>query len=531
MEKKQNKYNYIFAILMVLTPVIVTAIIALVQGITKGMLPFPGLKWNDEAAYVELIRTCVKTGQPVGYYGFDGNHALLGTGSAWSPAILWPYAIFAFIFPAGQSFVYFVNLFYITLANVIFVLLVKPEWKNSLRGIVFQATSAVLILYLNVNMSEIFRFSVAIVLAGMFYRLFFLETKAWLKYAVMPLFILLSIQIYVFFAFCVPIYVFGILKDKKWWIRLISGIVSMGIVAGGSYVFLHMISSNYNIAKTEGLLAALKAGQILSAVKAFIFMLKEGASGVFHLWQYVYAYPLYPFHVLICIALVGVGIALAVLAVATYRKQQKDSSQKLGENKDFVIGLCVSYSVAIFFLMYMSLYTIVPDTFMRGTYIVVIFSLYLLFMVERKWFVRGIILFQAIGLFLMAPNWKDFMTDRVEIAAQNEEWASLENQFAEVITFRDSKDPWDNTVLMYTMEPKAICAVPAGMGVNFVLTDGVFTSDAEYLLFSKRDASERRADWVEKDYEYYKTTYGEEINSLYGNIYEDEIYVIYKKNH
>lgn len=541
-DNKRIKLN-IPALFMIITPLLCAGLFALIHGLRYGQ-PFPGIIWNDEAAYVKLIETCVKTGQPIGYYGFDGNHAILGTGSAWSPAILWPYAIFALLFPVGQSFVYFVNLFYITLANFLFVLLVRPNWKNALRGIFFQATSAVLLLYLNVNMSEIFRFSLAIVLAGMFYRLFFLETPKWLKYIVMPIFILLTVQVYVFFAFCVPIYVWGILKGKKAWIKCLFALLAQGIVAGGSYFFLHLISSNYNIAKTEALLNALKEGQLFTACYAFLRMVKEGLIGVFSLWQYVYAYPLYPFHVIICILLAGIGILLLGIRKKELLKELKkvfmpgqselvkialENENKSNTNRDSVIGGMVIYSVLIFLFMYLSLYTIVPDTFMRGTYIVVIFSFYLLIMCDTKFLINGILLLNSAGIFLMGPSLKDFEANRFETNQVAEEWTNLQSEFEEVFRIDKEKNAWDNTVLMYTMEPKVICAIPAGMGINFVLTDSTFSTDCGYLLFTKHPADKLRADWVEKDYSFYQKQYGDELGNEYDIIYESNEYIIYKK--
>ena len=121
MVKKGKLSIDMMALLMIATPLILAGIVAIYYYIVNGgIAPVPGLKWNDEAAYYQLIKTCITTGQPVGYWGFNGNHALVGTGSAWSPAIIWPYAIFAFVFPLSKGLVYFVNLFYITLANVIF---------------------------------------------------------------------------------------------------------------------------------------------------------------------------------------------------------------------------------------------------------------------------------------------------------------------------------------------------------------------------------------------------------------------------
>ena len=92
-KKKQNKFG-LMAVLMMVTPLVLAGIVACYYYLrNNGMSWIPALKWNDEAAYYQLIKTCITTGQPLGYWGFNGNHAIVGTGSAWSPAIIWPYAI------------------------------------------------------------------------------------------------------------------------------------------------------------------------------------------------------------------------------------------------------------------------------------------------------------------------------------------------------------------------------------------------------------------------------------------------------
>ena len=112
---------------MILMPLLIVAFLAFLSVVFRHTDPFPGIVWNDEAVYLKLIQTYSHYPSPLGYFGFDGNHAILGSGPAWNPAILWPYLLPALVFPTGQHFVFFVNLFYLILANVLFYLLAKPD--------------------------------------------------------------------------------------------------------------------------------------------------------------------------------------------------------------------------------------------------------------------------------------------------------------------------------------------------------------------------------------------------------------------
>lgn len=537
MATNKSKLNRnVFTGLMIVMPLILAGIVAVYYYLHNGgIAPVPGLKWNDEAAYYQLIKTCITTGQPVGYWGFNGNHAIVGTGSAWSPAIIWPYAIFAYVFPLSNGFVYFVNLFYITLANFIFYLCVKPDKKQCIKLALAQATSVVFIMYLSVNMSEMFRYALAIVIAGLLYRILFKESSKAIKYVITPLLIVGATQVYVFFAFCVPIYVFAVMKRNKLWQKLLASVAAMGVVAFGSYYLLHLISSNYNIHKTEALLNAVKSMDIGGAVWAFLSMMKQGAGDVFRLWTYVYTNPLIPFHVLFAVILVLISAGIIVSFMIKKKKRPtgaedaKETVVKRESSKNAVIAIIVIYSIAVFFWMYMTLYSIDPFTFMRGTYIVVIFSMYLMAMMDCKRLYAVILGVQAVSLAFLPINMDYYMTGHYMAAEEYEEWAALEEAVSEVIVLDEAKDAWGNTVAMYTMEPKAICAMPGGVGVNFIMEDGVLPEEAGYLFVSLIPGAEQSSEWIVRDFGTFYGQYSEVLEKDYTVIYDDGMYRIYQK--
>ena len=260
-------------------------------------------------------------------------------------------------------------------------------------------------------------------LAGMLYYVFIRrKNQIWIRYILIPLFLLYSVQVYIFFAFAIPLYVCGLIRDKKWYFRFLIAFLPSAVTAGGSYYFLHLISSNYNIGKTEALLAALSAGNIGGMVKSLLGMVKEGIIGIWGLKNYITVSPLYPYSVLLALALLGVGCFM----VARGRKN--------------------------------------PER-------------------KEEYLVRFLLFFALIGVFLIRPQYRTFTENRYEASKNKQEWNALAKDWADVMKPDPAKSKWDNTVLMYTMEPKAILAVPAGMGENFVLSDGVFCEDAGYLLF------------------------------------------------
>lgn len=516
-EKQKSRKDVkatVLKVFFICTPLILSIVFMIIKWISQGYVALPGIKWNDEAVYIKLIETYSGNFSPKGYWGFDANHAILGTGSAWSPAILAPYFIPAIFFPVGYSFVYICNMVYITAANALFMVLTKPNWKNTLKLILAQVTSIVFILYLNTNMSEMFRYALAIVIAGLLYKMFFDKCPKWLKYVVTPLVIIYAVQVYTFFAFCIPIYVFALLAKKKLWVRILVSVVAMGFIATASYGLLHLISSNYNIGKTEALLNAVSQGHIFAAVKSFFGMMRDGLKGLLDLRYYIRSNGVYIFHVMIAFLII-VSSFLTIFS--------KNSSEK-----DSLIAAVSVYSICIFFLMYLTLYTIVPDTFMRGTEIAIIFCLYLLMMTEDKYLAWTLILCNMTGLLFLPVNLKNFQgTERYYKSEVTAEWKSLENEFKDVITLTDSDNPWDNTILMYTMEPKAILAMPEGFGINFVLNNDFYGSDPGYLFLPRH--THFREDWIESSYSDLMIENSLNVDYYYEVIYENSGYICYRR--
>ena len=517
---KKGKPGGIWIAVVILMPLIIVGIMAFINVVFRASDPFPGIVWNDEAVYLKLIETYSKFSSPPGYWGFDANHAILGSGPAWSPAILIPYAVIARFFPAGQSFVFFVNLFFIVLANIIFVLLVDPDREECINLAGFELLSVPVILYLTTTMSEIYRYAIAVVLAGMMFNLYRKKGTPILKYVLIPLFVIYAVQVYTFFAFAVPLYVCGLLKDKKWYVRFLASLPVTAVVAGGSYYFLHLISSNYNIGKTESLLAAISARDFTLALKSLFGMVKEGLAGVIGLKNYIMVYPLYPYSVILALLLIGIGIFFVL-------RGNKNPERK----EDLYLGRMIAHSVSLYYLMYLTLYTIVPDTFYRGTAIVIIFSLYLAAMSKREYIVRLLLLVSLAGVFLMKPQIQYFTEHHYEASKVKNEWKACSEKLDEALEVDTEKSLWDNTVLMYTMEPKAICAVPVGLAQNYVLTDGVFSNEPGYLFFSKKEPEEVGDSYLVKSREDIMSEWGEVIEEEFRVIYEDDEYIVYKRNH
>ncbi|MGN0412588.1 MAG: hypothetical protein ACI4FV_06075 [Lachnospiraceae bacterium] len=350
---------------------------------------------------------------------------------------------------------------------------------------------------------------------------------------------------------------------------------SMAVVAGGSYYLLHLISSNYNIYKTEILLEALQKKDVMGAIRTFLWMFKVGVLDLWNCFRSMTGHGM--FHWFVAFLGIMVIVPLVYLLwswLKSVKSKNEDSIRKsgLGENADSVqstdlgknvglgfwtkdrqICLTVAYSVAIFVFMYITVYSLEAFTFYRGLGIVVLFSLvFATQLTDRRWYIAGLICY-AVGMLYVPKNMPDFNTERYVTTETRKEWDDLAEKLenAMVFTVEDGTDSvagkateegtglkagntleklrWENTAVLYTMEPKLICSIPAGFGVNFAMYLDEIVTDAGYLVFSLEEDENLRGDWLEQSYESIYLQNQELLDTEYFIQYADEDYVIYKK--
>ncbi|MBO4808475.1 MAG: hypothetical protein J5537_05485 [Lachnospiraceae bacterium] len=521
---RKSKSGIIIAILVILLPAIQAGVIALFSFCKyKSGLSVP--MWNDEAVYYALIKTWITPGahgafgNPIGYYGFNGGHAILGTGSGWSPAIIFPYAVFAKMFGLNYHTIWAANLVFMTLGNALFILIAKPDMKAKIRLLILSAFSTPVILYAGTQMSEPLRYALVMVLAACIYRLLSAkegEVGPVFAYVIVPLYLIFLVQIYIFYVFAVPIYIFAVLKKQKVLIKTIVAFLATVVVGGGSYYLLHLISSNYNTYKPERLLDALKSGDILGTVKAAVSLVKEGLTDWFNLARYGACHGLLTWFT----ALVAGIFIICIIGII---KSEKGSYDKAA----FIGGIA---SLVIFTGAFITMYSLDPNTFFRSNCIVVLFVLYLIALTDNKPLFIGTAALFAMGALFIPFNIGDYVgPERVMNSEVKEEWDNLASDFDEVFELSDSDNPWDSTVVVFTLEPKVLTSIKAGMGVNMMLQGDMIPEEAAYLLFTKHEDN-LRSDWLEKKYEDIYEANSDLIDNNYKPVFENEDYLILKKN-
>ncbi len=118
------------ALLMALLPFLCCVVTCAVQGYGIGDVYLPASEWNDELFYYKQVESIVAYGFPQGYYGFNESHGLVLSFAAWSPVLVLPWIAWGFLFGWNFMAPVICNIVLMMAAMFLFVLLVKPTWKQ-----------------------------------------------------------------------------------------------------------------------------------------------------------------------------------------------------------------------------------------------------------------------------------------------------------------------------------------------------------------------------------------------------------------
>lgn len=88
--------------------------------------------FNDEVNYWHLIADMLEYGKPIGYMGFYGTHAPVGTFGFHGFVILLPYYLFARIFGLHFYTLAVCNMVLVSLALLLYIVLLRPSVRNML---------------------------------------------------------------------------------------------------------------------------------------------------------------------------------------------------------------------------------------------------------------------------------------------------------------------------------------------------------------------------------------------------------------
>lgn len=168
-----EKLNHaVYMLFFALIPLMACFIMCLRDGIYFNEIFIANSKWNDEIFYYKMVEALANYGQPLGYFGYNESIANIGRLGPWSPVLFIFYIIYAKIFKWSMLSPVYCNLLLMTVAMIIFALLVRPTRKQTLLICLFSCLGSIYTRYIFSNMPEVSIYALLIIYLGIFIRIY-----------------------------------------------------------------------------------------------------------------------------------------------------------------------------------------------------------------------------------------------------------------------------------------------------------------------------------------------------------------------
>lgn len=461
--------------------------------------------WNDEIFWHSQIAAMVSEGMPLGYFGYNGTHANIGTFGPWGWATLVPYAVFGKIFGWNATSMPIANLTFLSLAILIFFYLAQPR-KQKIKFVAFAyCAMTVVSLYSVTSMSESLRYALAIIMAGIIIKLWEERGGNCFRYIITPAFIFYSVNVYLILSVFIPLYVFCVWKDKKLPVKVLLSFIITGAMAAVSYV----IFSNFSAPYTESLLS-----QILFELKSDFY---QGMSyAVINLFKNLQTLNL-PELMRISTEAYGFLIWFFLIYILFTAGLVFHIYKKIKNAEEFTICAMAVYTLIALVFGYCLLYTGSAWTLCRGINTALCFAVFLLTVKEDSFVIKFFLvlsIFSSISVFNYSyALYGERAADSTELDSIYEERKIIEEVMGD-IEAKDNK--WENTIAHYGSITRNYLALPTGYGYNYMINEGV-NKNAKWVIIGKDDGEEKAA-VLEKGL----------LSAEHVKLYEDEKFIVLK---
>ena len=475
-------------ILFVLMPLLTALFLCLCYRVDpRAAIPV----WNDEISWFCQVRSAAAFGGPLGYYGYNGGHAAIGTFGAWGPFMVWAMSPVAAVTGMELLTPVYTNLLFSCLANFFFLLFTRPSFRSTLKMLLASCFFYTSFNYILTSMSETTRFSLGIVLAAM---LWYLWTQAKegsviyniILYLLAPLYILFCVSCYILFALAVPVWFLclgrrltaGSGRGKLFWFLyvLLSLVLSLGVIAVCFYIRMKT-SASYNVSLTGSLVSSLGSegpAAILPFLKARLKPAWETISPMALIRGRSEHFGSYMFYLLTCYALI-LFLCYRILRCIDKNYRCRDCLPQY---------LAALYMLTGFLAAFILLYTTVLPTLIRGLNIAFVPAVLLLCLGEEDTIVsQRLSVLLLIGLIGFIPNFRaSILEDRFD----SERTALIKSQaelFEQYIQVEKGKTAEENTIALYGHMTNHLLGIPAGAGINCYL-DGSLADAYGYAVLN-----------------------------------------------
>ncbi len=470
------------AICFACIPLVACIIFAALQGMALWQInPFASL-WNDEVFYYGQIESMVKYGAPLGYFGYNGSFADVGTLGAWPAFVLYPYVLLGYVFGISPYHMLAFNIIFMMLAFGVFYYLAKPEkWQCIAIALLFFTFPASMRYLMSGMVEALFNASIVILIGFLIY--FQRE-----KYGRVSLGIAYFLVFY--FAVCRPWFLIFIFIPAFYHFKLnkkesiVASLVTMGAF-GGIYVFYAMprcAAYLYDTINLQIFKTLLESGVFAFLKEVISTTINDGLGLVDFLLSFgtFYAASIISFLIL---------LGLIVVAVLVQKKQVKTfKDEKIVTGiMAILVCICVVWALVLFYT---------EEQVSRHIMSLIIglqMLLVMYFIPKNKGLIAALVVVLALVGWQYYGDGYTFALPRDgssgHIVEENAE--SLEKAFE----LTDGENPWENTVLyVYPNVNTNYCYyLPEGCGLNLCvepyINEVYTTTEAKYILTNYSDGT------------------------------------------
>jgi len=343
-------------------------------------------------------------------------------------------------------------------------------------------------------MNETVRYSMAIILAGIMYRLVTVpevsKVRLILRCTVVPMLLMYATCFYVILGAFIPVYL--VLMLRKWkpgWrvaaaapvsavaiilLKKLNGVTSCPYIPDQSAAAT-FVPTNFKDKLFEAFFKFLGNTQNIDPMN-ILAQANDGSAVL--TWFCILLY---------------VAMGFLIWRVhATARNPEKKTV--------FTVSLMSLWLLVAFWAGHIFLYNTTEWTFIRGcnTAVCCVMFLAALSPKEDRHVYRSMIIVCLLGAFTFLNVFCTVFarSDRFSTSADDALWAQQKQELADVIRLdRNADDPWANTVVLCGTDSSVYFALPDGVGINSPTDDGI-NNNARYVIVGHDfdDTSERNTD-------------------------------------
>lgn len=483
-KKKQVFYLLGKIILGMAIPFVISSIFLYLDGGQSIRKIMPS--YNDEDFYFHQIKAILTYGQPLGYYGYDGSHALIGNFGFHGFIILVPYAVFGSLFGMKFYTMALTNIGLMAVCNLIYVLLYKPGYKR-LFSFSILILSPMLLYFINTNMVEGENYFFAVISAMLMVRILQNGEKRTLKIA-LGVFIAWAILSKITWTILVFPYLLILLKNNRRLSGMFKGVLAGGVTvfsgAVGYAIFLLFRASYFKHLSLMELYAEYITTDGLWQGFSFIFEAVRKNMAI----TWLDSEP--PWLTVCRVFIIVMGIFAVAFAILEHRENSLSfipAYMVLG----FIFGVAILYAGG----------REAVRTVYAGGVFAQAFMLTELLQVRRKKFKKvftGVsVLFFILG-FIIQATWGWGVYKRHYYDPNNQAYYQKLEQYMGLMEPQvDAANPWDNTlVLTLSSYPDRIYElfIPTGIGLNYYryLPQDLSGFEAGYILLSNGNLEDKK---------------------------------------